>query len=343
MTSTSAGSDPWRVGLLFSRSGYLRFTQSEHFFGAALAIKEVNERGGVLGRPIEVVAYDPQSDPHLYREFAERLLVEDGISVIFGCSSSAERKAVLSSIERRNGLLWYPSFYEGFEYSPNVIYTGACPNQNSFPLANFIVAKLAKRVFLMGSDYIYPRETNRIMRDLIETQGGTVVGEVYGTPTGDPAWIRRTVDEIARLADNGPLTVFSTLVGTPSHDFYRLVHAEGLTARGVAMTSLTLAEGEVLAIGADVCAGHITSATYFASLPGPASDRFRRSFEAEYASDCPKLECDTSATFGTRPKRRISSLASATISVICSGVGSRFTYVSHRNTVRRGSISRFIA
>lgn len=270
--------------MLFSRSGYLRWTQSEHFFGAALAIKDINERGGVLGRPIEVVAYDPQSEPGMYRDLANRLLVEDGVSVIFGCSSSAERKAVLASIERRNGLLWYPSFYEGFEYSPNVLYTGACPNQNSFPLANFIVEKLSKRVFFVGADYVYPRETNRIMRDLIETQGGIVVGEVYGVPTGDEPWIRRTVGEIARLAGEGPLTVFSTLVGTPSHTFYRLLHAEGLPARGVAVTSLTLAEGEVREIGAEVCAGHITAATYFASLPGSLNDRFRGGFAAEYGT-----------------------------------------------------------
>src|SRR5262249_53580725 len=113
--------DVWRVGVLFSRSGLMAITESEHFFGTALAIEEINKAGGILGREIEVVAYDPGSAPEAYRAMADRLLTDDGVSVIFGCSTSAERKAVLPAIERRNGLLWYPSLYEGFEYSPNVI------------------------------------------------------------------------------------------------------------------------------------------------------------------------------------------------------------------------------
>jgi hypothetical protein len=144
-----------------------------------LAIEEINRAGGIIGREIEVIAYDPGSVPETYRKLADRLLTEDGASVIFGCSTSAERKAVLPAIERRNGLLWYPSLYEGFEYSPNVIYTGACPNQNSFPLAEYIVRKYGPRVYLIGSDYIYPRESNRIMRDLVESYAGQVAGEQY--------------------------------------------------------------------------------------------------------------------------------------------------------------------
>jgi len=159
--------DVWRVGVLFSRTGLMAVSESEHFFGTALAIQEINNSGGILGREIEVVAYDPGSAPETYRKMADRLLTEDGASVIFGCSTSAERKAVLPAIERRNGLLWYPSLYEGFEYSPNVIYTGAAPNQNSFPLAEYIVRKYGPRVYLIGSDYIYPRESTRIMRDLV--------------------------------------------------------------------------------------------------------------------------------------------------------------------------------
>ena len=163
VSGTAPSSDTWRVGVLFSRVGLTAVTETEHFLGTALAIQEINQAGGILGREIEVVAYDPQSDPETYRRLADRMLTDDGISVVFGCSSSAERKAVLPAIERRNGLLWYPSLYEGFEYSPNVIYTGASPNQNSFPLAEYIVRNHGRRVFLVGSDYIYPRESNRIM------------------------------------------------------------------------------------------------------------------------------------------------------------------------------------
>lgn len=200
----------WRVGVLFSRSGLMAITESEHFFGTALAIEEINRAGGVLDREIEVVAYDPGSAPETYRKMADRLLTEDGASVIFGCSTSAERKAVLPAIERRNGLLWYPSLYEGFEYSPNVIYTGACPNQNSFPLAEYIVRAYGPRVYLIGSDYIYPRESNRIMRDLVESYAGQVAGEHYVPMEATDAELVRAIETIRA---SSPDVVFSTVVG----------------------------------------------------------------------------------------------------------------------------------
>jgi len=190
--------DVWRVGVLFSRTGLMAVSESEHFFGTALAIQEINNAGGILGREIEVVAYDPGSNPETYRKMADRLLTEDGASVIFGCSTSSERKAVLQAIERRNGLLWYPSLYEGFEYSPNVIYTGAAPNQNSFPLAEYIVRKYGPRVYLIGSDYIYPRESNRIMRDLVESYAGQVAGEQYVAMGADDAELTRALELIRR-------------------------------------------------------------------------------------------------------------------------------------------------
>ena len=185
-----SGAETWRVGVLFSRSGVMEVTETEHFFGTALAIQEINRSGGIRGREIEVVAYDPGSDPETYRKLADRLLTEDGISVIFGCSTSAARKAILPAIERRNGLLWYPSLYEGFEYSPNVIYTGASPNQNSFPLAEYLVRNYGRRVFLVGSDYVYPRESNRIMRDLIVAYGGEIAGELYVPMVASPSQLQ---------------------------------------------------------------------------------------------------------------------------------------------------------
>ena len=199
----SSDKDVWRVGVLFSRSGLMEVTESEHFFGTALAIQEINRDGGVLGREIEVIAYDPGSQPETFRKLADRLLTEDGASVIFGCSTSAERKAVLPAIERRNGLLWYPSLYEGFEYSPNVIYTGPAPNQNAFQLAEYIVRKHGPRVYLIGSDYIYPRESNRIMRDLVESYAGRVVGEHYVTMEATDAELTRDDLRQRGLAEAG--------------------------------------------------------------------------------------------------------------------------------------------
>jgi ABC-type branched-subunit amino acid transport system substrate-binding protein len=259
-------------------------TESEHFFGTALAIEEINETGGVLGRRIEVVAYDPGSVPEAYRKMADRLLTEDGASVIFGCSTSAERKAVLPAIERRNGLLWYPSLYEGFEYSPNVIYTGACPNQNSFPLAEYIVKKFGPRIYLIGSDYIYPRESNRIMRDLIESYAGQVVGEQYVAMDASDAELARALD-IIRI--RSPDVVFSTIVGRTARLFYQLYAMKGFDLPRPPIASLTMAEGELREIGAEHCVGHLTAATYFGSLEGESNRRFKSAFAKAYGPDNP--------------------------------------------------------
>ncbi|MDF3813779.1 MULTISPECIES: transporter substrate-binding domain-containing protein [Rhodopseudomonas] len=284
MSNTTSGSDPWRVGVLFSRSGLMAVTQTEHFLGTALAIQEINQAGGVLGREIEVVAYDPESDPATYRRLADRLLTEDGISVIFGCSTSAERKAVLPAIERRNGLLWYPSLYEGFEYSPNVIYTGASPNQNSFPLAEYLVRNHGRRVFMAGTDYIYPRESNRIMRDLIESYGGEIVDEIYVPMGASEASLR---DLVARIKQQTPDVVFSTVVGRAAQGFYQFYREAGLDPATLPIASLTMAEGEVQEIGAALCEGHITAATYFASLPGATNRKFIDDFRRAFGVDRP--------------------------------------------------------
>jgi branched-chain amino acid transport system substrate-binding protein len=276
--------DVWRVGVLFSRSGLMAITESEHFFGTALAIEEINNSGGILGREVEVVAYDPGSNPETYRKLADRLLTEDGASVIFGCSTSAERKAVLPAIERRNGLLWYPSLYEGFEYSPNVIYSGACPNQNSFPLAEYIVRKYGPRVYLIGSDYIYPRESNRIMRDLVESYAGQVAGEQYVAMEASDAELMRSLDMIRIRA---PDVVFSTIVGRTAQRFYRLYAEKGFDPARLPIASLTMAEGELREIGPEFCVGHLTAASYFGSLPSESNRRFKSAFARACGSDRP--------------------------------------------------------
>ncbi|WP_315757690.1 transporter substrate-binding domain-containing protein [Bradyrhizobium sp. SZCCHNRI2007] len=280
----SSDKDVWRVGVLFSRSGLMEVTESEHFFGTALAIQEINRDGGVLGREIEVIAYDPGSQPETFRKLADRLLTEDGASVIFGCSTSAERKAVLPAIERRNGLLWYPSLYEGFEYSPNVIYTGPAPNQNAFQLAEYIVRKHGPRVYLIGSDYIYPRESNRIMRDLVESYAGRVVGEQYVTMEATDAELARGLDSIRNAA---PDVVFSTIVGRTAQRFYRMYAQAGFDPKRLPIASLTMAEGEVRAIGAEYCAGHLTAASYFGTLARDSNDRFKAAFAAAFGPDKP--------------------------------------------------------
>ncbi len=276
--------ETWRVGVLFSRSGAMAVSESEHFFGTALAIEEINQAGGVLGRPIEAIAYDPASDENAYNRFAHRLLADDGASVIFGCSTSQCRKAVLKAVERRNGLLWYPSLYEGFEYSPNALYTGASPNQTIIPLAAWLARHHGMRLYCIGSDYIYPRESNRIMRDLVAELGGETLREVY-VPFGAGADLLRPL--IADIAACKPDVVFSTVVGVTAQALYRLYHEAGLNPGTMPIASLTMAEGEVAAIGPSLCAGHVTAATYFASLPGETNARFRSAFHARFGATAP--------------------------------------------------------
>lgn len=170
---------PIRVGVLFSETGVTSIIERSERLGTMLAVEEINEAGGINGRELELVSYDPQSRPSTYSALASRLLREDRVEIILGCYMSSTRKAIIPLVERWNGLLLYPTLYEGFEFSKNVIYTGAAPNQNSVQLAQFMMRKYGSRVFLVGSDYIYPYESNRIMTDLLVEHGGERVAEIY--------------------------------------------------------------------------------------------------------------------------------------------------------------------
>ena len=148
----------WRVGVLFSETGVTAAIQRTQRAATLLAVQQINAAGGVLGKPIEPVAYDPNSTPQRYRELAVKLCDEDNVRVIFGCHMSSTRKAALPIIEARGALLFYPTLYEGFEYSRHCIYTGASPNQNSVQLVDYLTTNYGRRVFLVGSNYVYPYE-----------------------------------------------------------------------------------------------------------------------------------------------------------------------------------------
>lgn len=271
MAQESTLDDGWRIGVLFSRSGATGVTESEHFYGTALAIEEINQAGGVLERPLIPVTYDPKGDATEYRKLATRLLVEDEVNVIFGCSRSSSRKAVLPVVERSNALLWYCSFYEGFEYSPNVIYTGAVPNQNSVQLAAYLMQNRGKRFFLVGADYIYPRESNRVMRDMVEQYGGEVLDEIYLPIVASTVELKEVLSDIQALQ---PDVIFSTIVGESARKFYQLYRELRLDPQHMPIASLSMAEEEIRLIGPELCEGHITSATYFGSLQNESNRRF---------------------------------------------------------------------
>lgn len=285
-------SGEWRVGVLFSRSGVTEISESEHFFGTALAVEEINVAGGVLGKPIVPVAYDPGGETAAYRNLARRLLTHDDVNIIFGCSMSASRKAVLPIVERHNGLLFYPSIYEGFEYSENVIYTGATLNQNTFALAEYLLQRYGRKILLVGADYIYPRESNRVMRDIIEAKGGEVVRERYVPLDADEATLRSIISDIAKLQPNA---IFSTMIGRSAQQFYRMYAETGINRSEVPIASLTMAETEIREIGAEFCTGHILSATYFQTVEGDANERFVAALKARFGRDSTASVCSQAA------------------------------------------------
>lgn len=271
--------DDWNVGVLFSSTGMSALTEMEHLQGTILAIEEINQAGGVRGRPLQPVFRNPDARPELYRQMARELLVEEGVTVIFGCSHSASRKAVLPLVERHNALLFYPSVYEGFEYSENVIYSGATLNQCAFALADFLIHKYGRRIGFVGADYIFPRESNRTMREILESKGAEVVGETYAPIDASEAETAAMMSEILRWEANA---IFSTVIGGPARRLYRLYHEAGIDTRRHPIASLTMAESEIGAIGAGVCEGHVLSAGYFQTLENPENSAFVSAFKKRF-------------------------------------------------------------
>ena len=275
------GEKEWRIGILFSTSGVTSIIEQSQLNGAFLAIDEINSDGGVLGRPIVPVAYDPGSVVSRYGELAEKLIVEDKVTAIFGCYMSSARKEVLPVIERRNALFFYPTLYEGFEYSPNVLYGGATPNQNSVPLAVYLMGNYGKRIYFVGSDYIYPRESNRVMREVVRQGGGEIVGEVYLPLDADVEAFESVVKDVAKKA---PDAVFSTVVGQACINFYTAYFRAGMRGGQRPIASLTTNEAEIAEIGVEASVGHITAAPYFRSVTSVANRRFLASYEHKFGS-----------------------------------------------------------
>ncbi len=285
---------PWRVGVLFSNTGFMAVIERTQIQGTLAAIEEINAAGGVAGRPLQPVIYDPASEPANFARCARRMMVEDQVRSIFGCYTSSSRKAVLPVVERLNGLLWYPTVYEGFEFSPNVVYTGASPNQTCVVLCQYLMPRFGPRFFFVGSDYVYPRETNRIMRELIGANGGTVVGERYL-----PLWAPRR-DFRAAMAEiraAQPDVIFSTVVGESTTYLYQSYADLGMDPKVMPIASITTTEAEIAAMGHDVGEGHFTAAPYFASVDNPRNAEFVRRLQARYGSDVSLNMCFEAAYF----------------------------------------------
>jgi len=286
--------EPWRVGVLFSSSGFMSVIEETQLRGTLTAIDEINDRGGVNGRPLEPVIYDPGSEAAAFGRYAKQMMVEDGISTIFGCYTSSSRKSVLPVVERLNGLLWYPTLYEGFEYSPNIVYTGAGPNQNSVELCRYLMKNFGTRFYFVGSDYVYPRVSNKIMREFVRTNGGEVVGEKYIRLR---ATHRDFTSVMMDIKNTKPDVIFSTVVGDATSIFYQMYNDYGFDPKVMPIASLTTTEAEISDMGYDVGEGHITAAPYFDGLESEAGSVFAARYKKRYGSDSSTNMCLEAAYF----------------------------------------------
>lgn len=290
-----ANRDPIRVGVLFSDSGTTCAVERSQLLGTLFAISEINDAGGIDGREVVPIHYDPQSNPQIYRALAERLVTEDGVQVIFGCYLSSTRKAVMPVVEKWQRLLMYPTPYEGFEFSPNIIYTGAAPNQNIAPLADYMAHRFGARVFLVGSDYIYPYETNRIMSDFIlERPGAAKLAEHY---VRLDATEKSFVAIVRDIQEKQPDFIFSTVVGKGTRMLYQAYADAGLDPATMPIASLTTCEAELCEMGTRIASGHITAAPYFQSLDTPANRRSVARFRALYGDEVEPNMCWEAAYF----------------------------------------------
>jgi branched-chain amino acid transport system substrate-binding protein len=284
----------WKVGLLFSKTGVTSVIEKTQLNATLLAIREINTSGGIHGAKIEPIIYDPASDPEKFYFYSKQLVEKDHVNIIFGCYMSSTRKAVLPVVENYNGLLWYPTLYEGYEFSDNVIYTGAAPNQNSAFLAQYLLNSSASRFYLVGSNYIYPYESNRIMRDLVEKSGRNVVAEKYLplNPTDTDIDII-----LSDILEKRPDVIFSTIVGSATRLFYRKYWSAGLEPKKMPIASLTTSEAEVADIGAEAACGHITASPYFQSIDTQINKQFVQKYHSMFGAQQSTNACCESAYF----------------------------------------------
>ncbi len=285
---------PIRVGVLFSETGVTSSIEKSQLGGTLLAISEINAAGGINGREIVPVSYDPQSIPAQFNALAERLILIDKVNIIFGCYMSSTRKAVLPVVEKWNRLLFYPTIYEGFEFSNNVIYTGAAPNQNSVQLADFMTAKFGSRVYMVGSNYIYPYESNRIMSDLVLQRRGEKIAERY-VPLD--AKLDDFLPIIEDIKNGQPDFIFSTVVGSSTQYLYKAYAEAGLDPQKMPIASLTTSETEIAEMGVEFAAGHFTSAPYFQSVDSEANRRVLASYRSIAGEDVVTNMCWEAAYF----------------------------------------------
>jgi len=278
--------DTIKVGVLHSLSGTMAISESVLKDTVLMTIAEINARGGVLGKKLEAVVVDPASNWPLFAEKAKQLITQDKVVVTFGCWTSVSRKSVLPVFEETNSLLFYPVQYEGEELSKNVFYTGAAPNQQAIPAVEYLMSKdggAAKRFVLLGTDYVYPRTTNKILRSFLHSKGITDadIMEEY-TPFGHSDY-QSIIAKIKKFASEGKKTaVVSTINGDSNVPFYKELGNQGLKATDVPVVAFSVGEEELRGVDTKPLVGHLAAWNYFMSLKNPVNDAFIKKW-SEYA------------------------------------------------------------
>ncbi|CAG2130171.1 Aliphatic amidase expression-regulating protein [Cupriavidus laharis] len=275
--------EPIKVGILHSLSGTMAISETSLKDVALMTIDEINKSGGVLGRKLEPVVVDPASNWPLFAEKARQLITKDKVAVTFGCWTSVSRKSVLPVYEELNSLLFYPVQYEGEEMSKNVFYTGAAPNQQAIPAVEYLMSKEgggAKRFFLLGTDYVYPRTTNKILRAFLKSKGvaDKDIEEVY-TPFGHSDY-QTIVANIKKFAQGGKTAVISTINGDSNVPFYKELGNAGLKAKDVPVVAFSVGEEELRGIDTKPLVGHLAAWNYFMSVKNPENEAFKKQWAA---------------------------------------------------------------
>ena len=271
--------DDYKVGLLFSRASLTAASETAQANATHLAIAEVNDSGGINGRRVTAIDGDPGADPNDYRDSALHLCDHHQVQVLFGTHMSSTRKVVLPVVESRRRLLFYPTLYEGFEYSPYCFYTGSAPNQNSLQLARYVLQTYGGRVLFVGGSYVYPYESNRIMRELFEQAGGEIVDEIYLPFHATAEDFDRVMQ---RVRETAPDAIYSTIVGSDIPSLHRAYRQAGFDPARLPIVSLATNEVDVQAMTDEEAEGHISAAPWFSTLQTPASQAFVSRYRARF-------------------------------------------------------------
>jgi urea transport system substrate-binding protein len=277
--SGGGGEADVKVGILHSLSGTMAISEVTVRDAELLAIDEINAAGGVLGKKIVPVVEDGASDWPTFAEKATKLIRQDKVATVFGGWTSASRKAMLPVFERYKALLWYPVQYEGLESSPYIFYTGATTNQQIIPGLDYLKQEGKKKIFLVGSDYVFPRTANKIIKAYAAANGMTVLGEEY-TPLGHTEYSTL----VNKVMQAKPDAVFNTLNGDSNVAFFKQLKSAGATAESMPVLSVSVAEEEVKGIGVDNIVGQPVAWNYYETTETPANTAFVKAFKAKYGA-----------------------------------------------------------